>query len=56
MENMENIKIVNGQWHVRVGKRWLMRSNFVFDILYEVAHPQDAIYVVEVTTDNGQKG
>ncbi|XP_061190558.1 uncharacterized protein LOC133198484 [Saccostrea echinata] len=54
--NMENIKITDGQWHVKVGKRWHMRSNFVFSILYEVAHPQDSIYVVDVTTDNGQKG
>ncbi|XP_056009433.1 uncharacterized protein LOC130051494 [Ostrea edulis] len=53
---MDNIKILDGQWHVRNGKRWNMRSNFVFDILYEVAHPQDSIYVVEVTTDSGQKG
>ncbi|XP_055999024.1 uncharacterized protein LOC130047675 [Ostrea edulis] len=54
--SMDNIKILDGQWHVRNGKRWNIRSNFVFDILYEVAHPQDSIYVVEVTTDSGQKG
>lgn len=53
---MENIKVTDGQWHVKVGKKWLMRSNFIFSILYEVAHPQDSIYVVDVTTDDGQKG
>ena len=53
---MENIRIIDGQWHVKAGKTWQMRSNFVFSILYKVAHPQDSIYVVNITTDDGQKG
>lgn len=55
-KKMENIKVTDGQWHVKIGKKWHIRSNFIFSILYEVAHPQDSIYVVDVTTDDGQKG
>ena len=53
---MDNVREINGQWHVKVGKNWKMRSNFVFKILYEVQHPQDSVYVVNVTRDGGTSG
>lgn len=32
---MDNVKVINGQWHVKCGKTYTMRSNFIFRILYD---------------------
>lgn len=48
---MENINTTDGQWHVKAGKRWQMRPNF-----NSAGHPQNSIYMVDFTTDNGQNG
>ena len=46
-----NINTTDGQWHVKAGKRWQMRPNF-----NSAGHPQNSIYMVDFTTDNGQNG
>lgn len=52
----KNVKIVDGQFHVRSGKQWYKSTNFTFDLMYEVYLPANHVYVVMVTREDGKQG
>ncbi|XP_076071798.1 uncharacterized protein LOC143043309 [Mytilus galloprovincialis] len=53
---MDNIREINGGLHVKMGKTWQFKSNFVFEVLHQVSNKREAVYIVKLTRSDGVSG
>lgn len=53
---MDTFKVVNNTVHVKVGSQFRVRSNFTLALKWEIYHPSDTGYVVDLTREDNVQG
>ncbi|KAJ8320803.1 hypothetical protein KUTeg_002390, partial [Tegillarca granosa] len=53
---MDTFKVLNNTFHVKVGSQFRVQSNFTFKLKWEIYHPSDTGYVVDLTREDNVQG
>lgn len=53
---MDMFRVVSGCYQLKVGSQFRVRSNFTFTLKWEVYHPSDTGYLVELTREDNVVG